>query len=195
MKAPEVKRTLVKSVARLTFESAQRLLDGEKTDDIDPKYLPASQCSARVRDALVALRIMSKMMQRQREVCGGGMEFAYDDAQGPKYESSDMVSEWMTRCNSTVASIMCARRVVEHYDRFTQFAQPSQRPHPCPIVIVQGPKDREARIDAVRACMNECKRPDLIPHHDTKSYLDAWLDQVKQKLGAEQHNLVLPLVE
>jgi hypothetical protein len=34
--------------------------------------------------------------------------------------------------------------------------------------------------------MSEVKRPDLVPHHDSKSYLDAWLEQVKQKLGPER---------
>ena len=75
-------------------------------------------------------------MQRQREVCGGGKDSANDDAQGPIYESNSMVEEWMIRCNSTIAAILCARPLAEHYDRFTQFAPLTRRPHPCAIVIV-----------------------------------------------------------
>jgi hypothetical protein len=193
LKAPVVQRTIIRSVARLTFESAQRLLDDPaNTSDIDSLYLPNPERFGYVRDALVALQAMSKMMQRQREVSGGGKDFANDDMHGDKYESNEMVAEWMTRCNSTIAAILCARPVVEHYDRFTQFVPPVSRPHACPIVIAnEGPKDRQSRIDALRVCMIQCKRPDLIPHHDTKSYLDAWLEQVKQKLGTERHNLVL----
>jgi hypothetical protein len=191
VKAPVLQRTIIRSAARLTFESAQRLLEHADTSDIDCLYLPKPEHCDIVRNALVELHSMSKMMQRQREVCGGGNDFPHDESQGPKYESNSMVAEWMTRCNSTVAAITCARPVVEHYDCFTQFVELVPRPHPCPIVIVnEGPKDREARVDALRVCMNECKRPDLIPHHDSKSYLDAWLEQVKQKLGPERHILV-----
>jgi hypothetical protein len=131
--------------------------------------------------------MMSKMMHRQREVCGGGNDFASDASQGPKYESNDLVEEWMVRCNSTVASFMCSRPTAEHYDRFTRFVPHVPRPHSHPIVVVnEGYHDRQSKIDALRACMSDCQRPDLMPHHDTKSYLDAWLEQVKQKLGPER---------
>ena len=195
MKAPVVQRTIVHSVARLTYESAQRLVDGADTSDIDSKYLPKPEHVNDVRSALVAMHIMSKMMRRQREVCGGGNEYANDASQGPKYESNELVEEFMIRCNSTIASIMCSRPLAEHYDRFTQFVQPVPRPHPCPIVIAnEGYHDRESKIDALRACMSEVKRPDLVPHHDSKSYLDAWLEQVKQKLGPERLASVMPSI-
>ena len=213
--APVVQRTVIRSAARLTYESAQRLIDRTDTADINSLYLPKPEHVDGVRDALVALQTMSKMMQRQREVCGGGKDSANDDVQGPKYESNDMVEEWMIRCNSTIASIMCARPLAEHYDRFTQFVPVTQRPHACPIVIVsaqcaregrgglceaviycatfsvthalqvnEGP--REFKMNALRDCMVECKRPNLVPHHDTKSYLDAWLEQLKQHFSPDR---------
>ncbi len=196
MKAPVVQRTIVRSVARLTYESAQRLLDGADTSDINSLYLPKPEHVDHITSALVALHIMAKMMRRQREVCGGGNEYANDASQGQtKYESNDLVEEFMIRCNSTIASIMCSRPLVEHYDRFTQFVQPVARPHACPIVITnEGYHDRESKIDALRACMSEVKRPDLVPHHDSKSYLDAWLEQVKQKLGPDRLTSVMPSI-
>ena len=38
--APMVQRTIIRSAARLTFESAQRLIDRADTVDIDSSYLP-----------------------------------------------------------------------------------------------------------------------------------------------------------
>lgn len=187
MKAPAVQRTVIRSVARLTYESAQRLIDGADTSDINSSHLPKPAHLEIVRVGLVTMRIMSKMMRRQREVSGGGNEYANEASQGQKYESNDLVEEWMIRCNSTIASMMCSRPIAEHYDRFTQFVPNVPRPHACPIVIVnEGYHDRESKMDALRECMSEVNRPDLVPHHDTKSYLDAWLEQVKQKLGPER---------
>jgi hypothetical protein len=133
------------------------------------------------------LQSMTKMMERQREVCGGGKDHGHEHDAHATFESNDIVAEWMIRCNSTVASMMCARPFAEHYDRFTQFVPLNQRPHANPIVVVnEGPKDRRHKMDALRLCMHELNRPDLVPHNDSKCYLDAWMEQVSRHLGEER---------